>query len=100
MEGDNVSPGLDKGIRIPERIADHQVHIKEQVGTAPYGGHKPGAKADVGDEMAVHDVQMEIVCTGIFHATDLIPQIGKVGRQEGGSHIKHELISFRFCFSC
>ena len=65
------------------RFDYHQVGIQGQVGVGLKALNDHGAEGDVGDEPAIHDVQMDIVgaCFGSFG--DLLAQPGEVGGEDG-----------------
>lgn len=47
-------------------------------------GHDGGAKGHVGDEMAVHDVDMEPVGAAVHRHGAFCAEIGEVGAEDGG----------------
>jgi len=44
--------------------------------------------------MSIHDVEMNVVCTGRFNSGDFFAQLGKVGSEKGGgdsSAVRHKV---------
>ena len=78
-----ASPG--EGFDEVVGIFDHQVTIERDVadGFAQRGDHRR-ADGDVGDEMAVHDVDMEDGAAGVDGGLGLDAELGEVGGEDGG----------------
>ena len=87
MKGDAVDAGFDEVGGITERLVDHQMRVEEGGGRAAGRGADGRAEADVGDEMAVHDVEMEEVGAGEIDIGDLGAELGEVGREDRGASI-------------
>jgi len=49
--------------------------------------HDCRADGDVGNKMAVHDVDMNIIGPGFFYGLYLFPQPAIIGREYGGSNL-------------
>ena len=60
--------------------------IKRFCRERPDGFDNIGAITDVGDEMPVHDIQMDQVGTGAIHSFDFLAEAGEVGGQNGGGN--------------
>jgi hypothetical protein len=73
--------GLDEGV---DR-RDHQVHVEDALGVRAQRRHHVGAKGDVGHEVPVHHVDVDVVGAGLGHPAHLLAQTGKVGGENGGS---------------
>ena len=67
-----------------ERVdrCDHQVDVEGQAGVAAEFGDDGSAEAHVGDEMTVHDVEMEPVGAGTLDGGDLVGEAGEIGREQ------------------
>ena len=61
VEGEGVGAGFEEAGGVADRFGDHQVDVEEGGGDAAGGGGDGGAETDVGDEVAVHDVEVEEV---------------------------------------
>jgi len=63
---------------------DHQVNIQWQTGVGPDLGDEGGAKGNVVDEPAVHDIEVKPVGASRFSPADLLRQPGPVGGKNAG----------------
>ena len=85
MHADGVGSSLDKGLHVVLRSLDHQVH-REVPGASMHqrakGLDHQGSHGDVGDEMAVHDIDMDYACPAVHDLLDLLSQAAEVGRQD------------------
>ena len=82
VDQDMVGAGLDEvgDERIDGR--DHQVDVEGQPRVAAQAGDDRRAEADVGDEMAIHDIEMQPVGARLLDGADLLGKAGEVGGQE------------------
>ncbi len=78
VDGDAVSTRTDEITDVADRIGDHQMNIEKQLGVRTEGGNDRGAERDVGDKDAVHDIEMQPICTCRFHGGDVCLKICKV----------------------
>lgn len=68
-------------------MSDHHVKVKEGGGhLRPQTFDEGVAKGQVGDEMSIHNVQMEIVRTRSEESTALYSNPGEVSVEDGGSY--------------
>lgn len=83
VNGDEVCPRRGEILGVEGRVLDHQVHVVEGIrqGLVQAAEYR-GTIADVGDEVAVHHVDVQHIRAGIQGGTALRGQIGKVGRQD------------------
>lgn len=60
VEADELGAGLGEGFYVEVGLVEHEVDVEEQGGdfAAKFGDHL-GAKGEVGDEVAVHDVEVQ-----------------------------------------
>ncbi|MNC91785.1 hypothetical protein D3C83_81000 [compost metagenome] len=56
--------------------------VNRQLGRGAYGFDDGEADAEVGNEDAVHDVDMDEIGAGRFRRGDLFAEAAKVGRQD------------------
>jgi hypothetical protein len=47
------------------------------------------AEADVGDEVAVHDVYVQDGCAASLGCRDIVGEVGKIGGEDGGCQFDH-----------
>ena len=95
VDGDDIRPGLAEHGDVGGGVFQHQVHVEHLGALVPQGGHNLGAHAQVGHEVAVHDVDVEPLGRGgLGH---LAAQGGEVRRQQGwgdvhGPHVLSKYI--------
>src|SRR6266481_1122223 len=72
-------------------MLDHEMHIERQFGLFAHKPNDGRAERNVVDEMAVHDVAMDPVGSGLFDLMDFLAQAGEVGGQDrgGDEHLGH-----------
>ena len=58
------------------------MHVQRQIGRAADGLHHRNANAQIGHEMAVHNVDVQAPFTGLFDAANLLAEPGKIARQQ------------------
>ena len=63
-------------------LDDHQVHVRGLVADVAEGVHDREAEGDVGDEDAVHDVDMQPVGLAAIDHLHVAAEVHKVGRKE------------------
>lgn len=64
---------------------DHEMNIQRQFGAAPRCCDHQRAKADVGHEMAVHNIAMNPVRAGALRLANLTVQVREISCKDGGS---------------
>ena len=79
MEQDVVGAGFGEGFDIRVNRLDHQVHVERQARMRPQRFQQSRAEADVRDEVAVHDVQMQPVGAGGLDRANFLSQAGEIG---------------------
>ena len=84
VEDNVVRAGLDVVVHPAFGVVDHEVHVERLGGGAPGGGGDVGAEGKIGDEVPVHDVNVDPV--GIGDGLDVGAQVGEVGGQDGGGN--------------
>ncbi len=97
MHDDVVGAGLGEGFQIGIAGRDHQVHVERFPGVRPQGLHHVGTDADIGHEMAVHDVHMDPVGAGRIHRAHLFAELGEIGGQYGGRDEKRAVHRIPSC---
>ena len=61
------------------RALHHHVHVQGYLHQGSQRGHHYGTEGNGWDELAVHDVDVEVVCAGLLSSLGLIAQPRKVG---------------------
>ena len=82
VHGDDVGAGLCEGFEIRIARRDHQVHIERLFGVAADRLHHIRADGDVGNEMAVHDVDMDPVGAGGIDRAHFLAELGEIGGED------------------
>src|SRR5262249_21784892 len=72
---------LDKFGGVALRHFDHQVNVEHQRGDAIDRFHDQRAKADIGDEMPVHHIDMEQIRAALLGLAYFLAQAGKIRRK-------------------
>ena len=85
MDGDGVRAGLGEGIKIGVDGRDHQVDVERLRRMRAYRLHNRRPHRDVGDEMPVHDIDMDPVRAGRVDRADFFAKPGEIGGQDGRS---------------
>ena len=81
MHSDDIGAGFGEGLQIRIAGGDHQVHVKRLLGVPPERLHHVGAERNVGNEVAVHHVDMDPVGAGLVDRNDFLAKLGEIGSQ-------------------
>ena len=81
VHGNPVRPGLDEDRDELVGILDHQVTVKRQLSGLAQGLHDGRPDGQVGNEVAVHDVDMDYGPAAFGGTTNLVRQMGEIRRQ-------------------
>ena len=84
VDADHVGAGLDVVGQAPLGRLDHEVRIQDQGRDPAERPDDRGADGQVGQEVAVHHVDVDDGGAAGFDLPDRFAQVGEVGRQEGG----------------
>ena len=81
-----VDEFFEHGVRAS--LADHELRLKGHVCVlaAPLDGGRP--KGEVGNEVSVHDVELDAVASGVFQPLAVLSKLSKVGGQDGRDDLK------------
>ena len=63
-------------------VADHEVGVERELAAGGEALHHRRAESEIGDEAAVHDVEVEQVGAGTLDVGHLTGEVGEVGRQQ------------------
>ena len=83
VDGDDVGAGGDEGLEEGVGGRDHQVDVERGPRAGAERRDHVGAEGDVGDEMAVHHVDLHPVGAGGLDRGHLLAEAGEVGREDG-----------------
>ena len=87
---DTVGARLDEDGRIGIGVLDHQMMVKLEIfERTPDGFGDGGPHGEVGDEVAVHDVDVNHAGAGLLDGLDLFAQTRKVSRENGWDDLNH-----------
>ena len=78
------APAADEGLDEVVGGRGHQVGVEGDLGVFAHAGDDGRTEGEVGDEVAVHDVQVEEVGAGVLDVADFGGESGEVGGEEGG----------------
>jgi hypothetical protein len=80
MDGNDVRACLCERLKIRVRRLDHEMNIEGLLRPRADAFDEARPKRDVGHEMAVHDVDMNPVTSGLVDRSDLLAEAGEIGR--------------------
>ena len=84
MDGDDVGARLGEIGDVGIDRRDHQMHVEGKRAVGPQRPHDDRADGQVGDEMPVHHIDMDVVGAGFRHGAHVLAQPGEVGRENRG----------------
>ncbi len=83
VDRDPIGAGVHEPGRDFARAVDHQMDVQGQAGDRLEPGHEARAEGQAGDEVAVHDVDVDPVGSPGFGGRDRLGQAAEIGREEG-----------------
>jgi len=93
MDADPVGSCFGQGGDEFVWVLDHQVAVERQGGGLAEALDDRGAEGNVGDEMAIHDVDMDDGAATELSRGNLVGQVGEVGGEDGGEKLDHRCVS-------
>jgi hypothetical protein len=78
MNGDIVASGRCERLDMAFRTIDHQMCIERQRATGPDISDEFRSECDIRHELAVHDIEMNPVCSRILDRRDFIRDMGEI----------------------
>ncbi len=75
VDRDRVAAGVEELLDVAARLADHQVRVERELRPRSEVLDGLGAERQVRDEVAVHDVEMDAVGTGLLDAADRVGEV-------------------------
>ena len=82
MHRNNVGAGFGKRLEIGIARCDHQMDIECLFGVRTDGANDVWADGNVGNKMAVHDIDMDPVGAGSIDGAHLLAEFCKIGGQD------------------
>ena len=83
LDGDHVGAGFGEGGDELVGILDHEVAVEREGGDGADGLDDGRAEGDVGDEVAVHDVDVDDGAAAGGGAADFVGEVCEVRGQDG-----------------
>ena len=93
MNRNPVDPGVCKNRNKLVGILDHQMTIERNVHRLAQGCDHGRADGDVGDEVTVHDINMEEGRTASHRGIGIFCQAGEISRQNGRRYLNQNTTS-------
>ena len=84
VDGKDVGTRAGECLNVALGLDNHQMDVQGFTGCLFYVLHNRQAVGDVGDENAVHDVEMEPIGIAAVDHFDVSAQMEEVGREQGG----------------
>ena len=92
MNRENVGTQIGKMSDIPVGCFNHEVHVEGLFGMTANGSNDRHAITDVGDEHAVHDINVVPIGVTVVYHGYVAGQVSKVsGEQRGGDEVCHSV---------
>src|SRR5690606_15393022 len=76
VDPDDVGPGLGVALDVAVGVVDHQVHVERPGGHAAQGLDHGRPDGQVGHEVPVHHVHVDVVGAALVHGAHLLAQPG------------------------
>jgi len=84
VNGDNVGTGVSELGNLAFWLFDHKVDIQRQVSPGADGSYYGSTDGDLGDEMTVHNIYVNVVGSGTGSFGYLFTKMSEVCREDGG----------------
>jgi hypothetical protein len=78
MDDERIDPGLRKFIDKKIGMQNHQMRLQRQARHPPERVDNRWSHGKVGDEMPVHHVHMDAICSGALGLRNLIAQMSEI----------------------
>ena len=86
MDDDSIGTGILKSTEMLLRLNDHKMHIKKELRGRAGDPNNVVTECNWRHEGAIHDVDMEPVGSRSLDRSDLVTEVAKVSRQDGGCY--------------
>src|SRR5438132_402549 len=83
MDGQYIRPGIRERRNVFVGIGDHQMNIQRKLCCILYRSNNRRTEGDVRDEMTIHHIHMNQMCTRLFDLSNVFTERSKIGRQDG-----------------
>src|SRR5208283_568222 len=90
LDGDHVGAGLGEDGDVVVGVLDHEMTVEGELGDGADGLDHGRAEGDVGDEVAVHDVDVDDGAAAALGCGYFIGEVGKVGGENGEGEFDHK----------
>ena len=80
--------GVHKLLDVRGDGRNHEMHVQWQVCVGPQGPHHLGANRDVGNEVPIHHVDMDVIRASGRDGSNLFPQFCEVGSEDRGGDFR------------
>ncbi len=89
MNGKDIGAGGGKLRNVTVGVFDHQMHVEGEVRHLAQGGNHRWADGDVGHEMTIHDIDMQIIGAAGCKGAYFLAETGEVGGEDGRGYFNH-----------
>src|ERR1017187_9785647 len=90
LDGDQIGASLGEGGDEGVGVLDHQVAVERELGDRPQRLDHGRAEGDVGDEVAVHDVDVDDGAAATLGRGNLVGEVGEVRGEDGEAEVDHK----------
>lgn len=87
VDRDAIGAGLAKLVHVALRLDDHQMNVERELRRGAHGAHDKRANGDVGDEPAIHHIDVDPIGAGSVDRSHLLGELSKVCGQNGGGDL-------------
>ena len=91
-DGHEVGSGFGEVGEEGVGVLDHHVAVEGEFGDGAQGLHHGRAEGDVGNEVAVHDVNMENGGSAALGCRDFVGKVREVGGEDGCGQFDHRVL--------
>lgn len=86
MDGDKIGAGVYELRSVDIRAINHEMDVERELCAAAEGADDGDADSEVGDEMSVHDIDVDVVSAGALGAGDFIAEASEIGGKDRRSN--------------
>ena len=85
-----LTSSFDVALRHHVRCVDHEVRFKRLGGVRTHSGNHVRSEGEVGDELAVHHIELDDVDAGLIQCMDLFTKLGEISGQYRGGDLNRQ----------
>ena len=89
MDGDLIGTGFHEQRGVLVGIRNHQVKVEDAFGDFADGFDNRRTESEVGDEVAIHDIDVQHGGAAAFDFGYFVAKMGEVGREDGRQNMGH-----------